>query len=117
MKTFLIADSSQIVLEALEFALEQHGFGVLKAENSQQVKNFYLSNNIDFAIINSDLNHTDGINLAGELLKLKPCKILIMSDSQNYLLKRKAKELGVTGWILKPFIPNHLIKSIVKTFG
>ena len=116
MKTFLIADSSQIVLEALEFALEQYGFGIFKAENSQQVKEIYQSNDIDFAIINSKLNNSDGINLAGELLKLKPCKILIMSDTQNYLIKRKAKELGITGWILKPFIPNHLIKSIVKTF-
>ncbi len=117
MKTFLIADSSQIVLEALEFALEQHGFQVFKAENEQQIKQLYQTQNIDFAIINSNINKIDGISLAGELLKIKPCKILIMSDSQNYMLKQRAKKLGITGWILKPFIPNHLIKSIIKTFG
>ena len=116
MKNFLIADSSQIVLEVLEFSLEQNNFNVFLANSAEKAIEIYKNNNIDFVLLNIQLGETDGLDLAQMLLDFKKSNIIIMSNTQNHDLKQKAKQIGVVGWILKPFIPNHLIKMIIKTF-
>ena len=117
MKNFLIADSSQIVLEVLEFSLEQHNFNVFRANTAEQTLELYKKYPIDFVLLNIQLEDMDGINLARELLNIKQTNILIMSNTQNHDLKQQAKQIGVVGWILKPFIPNHLVKTLIKKFS
>ncbi len=117
MKNFLIADSSQIVLEVLEFTLEQNNFNVLQACTAEKTIELYKKHQVDFVLLNIQLGDEDGIDLAQKLLNIKKTNILIMSNTQNHDLKQRAKQIGVVGWILKPFIPNHLIKMLIKTFS
>ncbi len=116
MSTFIIADKSQLVLEVLEFTVEQQGFKVFTAKDTQTIKKLYSGHRADFVIMSQELEDGDGIELARELLEIYPSNILIMSNTQNSELKRKAKAIGVVGWILKPFIPSHLIRTVIKTF-
>ena len=117
MATFLIADNSQTVTEILSFALEQKGHKAFATNNSDDIFTILEKNKIDFALLNTQIQNTDATYLASKIKKKFPeITILIMSNTNNQQLKIKAKESGVSGWILKPFIPERLIKIIEKTF-
>ena len=117
MVTFLIADNSKIVLEVLEFTLDQADFEVYSATNAAQVEQILATHRVDFILLDQNLGGEDAIELAREVLEAnKHIKILVMSNTQSVEEKRRAKKVGVVGWILKPFIPSHLIRMIIKTF-
>jgi two-component system chemotaxis response regulator CheY len=59
----------------------------------------------------------NGLDMAKELkanptLKLKP--ILALTTESSSDLKAKAKEIGLTGWITKPFSNDKLIMGIKR---
>ena len=59
----------------------------------------------------------DGIELIKELRKLPVFKftpILMLTTESTEEKKRAGKDAGATGWIVKPFNPELLLKVIAK---
>ncbi len=62
----------------------------------------------------------NGLDLARSIksddrYKTKPIIILTTESSEE--LKMKGKEIGVTGWMVKPFNDEKLVKSIKMILG
>jgi len=62
----------------------------------------------------------NGLDLAAELkqndtFKNKP--ILILTTESSAEMKTKGKEIGVTGWLVKPFSDEKLIKAMKMVLG
>jgi len=57
----------------------------------------------------------DGLRFVQELRALSEYKqtpILVLTTERGEDMKIKGKRSGATGWIVKPFIPDQLIKAV-----
>ena len=97
------------------FTLKSADFDVVNAEHGQQALD--LANETQFDIVVTDINMPvmDGITLVTELRKLKgyravPTLVLTTESSMN--MKKAGKQAGATGWLVKPFDPEKLLKTI-----
>jgi len=57
----------------------------------------------------------DGLTLVGELRKLSTYSkrpILVLTTERSDEMKSKGKSAGATGWIVKPFVPDQLLKAV-----
>ena len=116
MYTFLLADDSTTVLDVLVFSLEKFNYQSFIATRREQIFSILEKNNVDVLLLGDKFDGQDGIELAHDILEYRDVIVLMMSYSQDLELKLKAKEAGVMGWIVKPFIPERLISIIVKTY-
>jgi two-component system chemotaxis response regulator CheY len=62
----------------------------------------------------------DGISLITELRALPNYKftpMLMLTTESGMDKKQQGKDAGATGWIVKPFNPDQLLKTIKKVMG
>ncbi len=114
MKTILLVDDSVTMLKSLQTALEISGFRVATAADGvsalQQLKSGLRP---DLIITDINMPHMDGLTFikhARQHLRFTP--ILALTTEGQRAKRDEAKQLGATGWILKPAIGTDLIKTI-----
>lgn len=117
-KTALIVDDSPTMRQMVAFTLTNAGFTVIQAEDGKDAVN-KVSAGMKLDIVVTDLNmpEMDGIALIKELRKLTTFKftpILMLTTESAAEKKVAGKEAGATGWIVKPFNPEVLLKTIAK---
>lgn len=117
-KTALIVDDSRTMRQMVAFTLTNAGFTVVEAEDGKDAIN-KVSGGAKMDIVVTDLNmpEMDGIALIKELRKMSTFKftpILMLTTESAMEKKKEGKEAGATGWIVKPFNPEVLLKTIAK---
>jgi len=75
----------------------------------------FRNGSFDLVITDVNMPNMDGLTLVKELRTLqmydkKP--ILVLTTERGDEMKSKGKEVGATGWIVKPFIPDQLLKAV-----
>jgi len=119
-KTALIVDDSRTMRQMVAFTLTNAGFTVIEAEDGKDAVNkVKAAGEVKLDIVVTDLNmpEMDGITLIKELRKLTTFKftpILMLTTESAMDKKKEGKEAGATGWIVKPFNPEVLLKTIAK---
>jgi two-component system, chemotaxis family, chemotaxis protein CheY len=119
-KTALIVDDSRTMRQMVAFTLTNAGFTVIEAEDGKDAVNkVKAAGQVKLDIVVTDLNmpEMDGITLIKELRKLSTFKftpILMLTTEAAMEKKQEGKEAGATGWIVKPFNPEVLLKTIAK---
>ncbi len=117
MADILLVDDSVSMREMVSFTLKQAGHEITEAEDGVQA--YEIAQNKTFSLVITDINmpNMDGITLTGKLRGLEPytfTPILILTTETSDPRKKEAKEAGATGWIEKPFDPDHLLSTISK---
>ncbi|MGZ8365251.1 MAG: response regulator [Nitrospira sp.] len=117
-KTALIVDDSRTMRQMVAFTLTNAGFTVVEAEDGKDAVS-KVSGGAKMDIVVTDLNmpEMDGIALIKELRKMSTFKftpILMLTTESAMEKKKEGKEAGATGWIVKPFNPDVLLKTIAK---
>ena len=120
-KRVVLVDDSKTILATVEKALEDMvAKGVIKVKSyvdpSELLK--LLQNgqeNYDLLISDINMPQLNGLDLARTLkthtsFKNKPILILTIEDSTD--MKAVGKEIGVSGWLVKPFSNEKLVKAI-----
>jgi two-component system chemotaxis response regulator CheY len=115
MANILAVDDSKSLRQLLAATLVQAGHQVTQA--SDGVEGLALAKASHFDLVVSDINmpNMDGLTLLCHLRALpalKKCPILILTTEMDPELRRRAKEAGATGWIVKPFNPDQLLATI-----
>ncbi len=98
-----------------KYILESYGYHVQTFANSiQALKLFYLNpDEFDIVIINELLPGLTGIELAKELICLKPnIPIIFTIESSDTEILDDLRMLGINNITRKPLIPNELVGSI-----
>lgn len=125
-KKVIIVDDSKTVVATAEMALEE-----LVAQDAIQFTGYLnpvellqdlQSGAADFDLLISDVNmpQMNGLDLASRIKadpKFKNKPILILTTESSAEMKQKGKELGVTGWMVKPFSDEKLFKSVKMVLG
>ena len=125
-KTVILVDDSRTILATAQMALEDlenSGVVVLKTyQNPAELLEQLVSGNEDYDLLISDINmpQMNGLDLATSLkqddrFKNKP--ILVLTTESSPAMKVKGKEIGVTGWMVKPFSDEKLIKAVKMVLG
>lgn len=125
-KTVILVDDSKTILATAQMALEDleaSGSVVLKTyQNPAELLELLLSGSENFDLLISDINmpQMNGLDLATSLkeddrFKNKP--ILVLTTESSPSMKERGKEIGVTGWMVKPFSDEKLVKAVKMVLG
>ncbi len=116
MAKLLIVDDSTMLRDMLNYALNEGGYtDVVEAVDGVDGLKKAQENNFDLIISDVNMPNMDGLTLIKELRKLpmytkKP--ILVLTTERSDEMKARGKEAGATGWIVKPFVPDQLLKAV-----
>ncbi|MDD2368408.1 MAG: response regulator [Sulfuricurvum sp.] len=125
-KRVIIVDDSRAVIATAELALEQMiGSGVIEFKsylNPAELLSALQAGSENFDLLISDVNmpQMNGLDLARAIktddrYKTKP--IIILTTESSEQMKMAGKEIGVTGWMVKPFSDDKLVKSLKMVLG
>lgn len=125
-KKVIIVDDSKAVVAMAELALgEMIGSGVIefKAYLNPLILLEALQNeseNFDLLISDINMPELNGLELIKAIKsnsKYKTKPVIILTTESSNEIKMAGKEIGVTGWMIKPFSDEKLVKSIKMVLG
>lgn len=118
--SILTVDDSPSLRMAIRIALTGAGYDVTEAGDG--VEGLAAAGAKRFDLIITDLNmpNMDGLTMIRELRK-DPAQcgtpIIFLTTESDDSMKQQAKAAGATGWLVKPFVPEQLIKVARKVLG
>lgn len=116
-KTILTVDDSASIRQMVTFTLKQSGFQVVEAEDGLKGLEAAQANSIDLVITDLNMPNMNGLELIAKLRELSSFKftpILMLTTESDDSKKMAGKQAGATGWIVKPFNPEQLLKVIER---
>lgn len=117
-KMALVVDDSPTMRQMVAFTLTNAGFKVVEAEHGKDaVAKVSAGQKMDIVVTDLNMPEMDGISLIKELRKMAAFKftpILMLTTESAPEKKQAGKEAGATGWIVKPFNPDVMLKIIAK---
>ena len=116
-KTILTVDDSASIRQMVTFTLKQAGFQVLEAEDGSKGLQKAQGNRIDLVITDLNMPNMNGLEMIAKLRGLPEFKftpILMLTTESDDSKKMAGKQAGATGWIVKPFNPEQLLKVIER---
>ena len=119
-KSILAVDDSKSILQMVSFTLKGAGFDVSEAENGEDALTKAKSSSFNLVITDLNMPKMDGLTLIKELrasANYKFTPILMLTTESGDAMKAKGKELGATGWLVKPFDPDKLLEVVKKVIG
>ena len=121
-KLVIFVDDSKTVLLTAQMALDNLvKSGVLEIktyENPLEVIED-IRNGLIYDLLITDINmpQMSGLDMAKELKQIESVSkkpILALTTENSPIKKQVAKEIGLTGWITKPFTPDKLLMGIKR---
>jgi len=113
----LIVDDAQSMRFVINATLLNLGHYVQEATDGLEALKSAKKNTFDLVITDINMPNMDGFQLIEALRSLHPYKfipILALTTQSDTTSKQKAKQLGATGWIVKPFTPERLTELVTK---
>lgn len=115
----LLIDDEEMLNEMHKRVLEGLGYQVTCFSNSLEALKDFQQNQESYDIIVTDMTMPNliGLALITEALRLKPdTKSILCTGYSKSVNEIMAKSCGVSGYLLKPFLPRVLAETIRKVF-
>jgi len=110
----LICEDNKMASRTISVVLEREGYQTTTAEDGNLAIGLLDNNNYDLVIVDIHLPYHSGLELVkylrSDLQKKTP--VLIVSAFSDIQIQKQAGELGVNGYIIKPFNPDELVRMI-----
>ena len=113
----LTVDDSRTILAMLHHTLSNAGFEVLQAEDGQKGLDVLSHEAVDVVITDINMPKLDGygvIQHMRERPEYDDLPILVLTTESDQEKKERARKLGATGFIIKPFNPTGLVDVLRK---
>ncbi len=115
MKRALAIDDSVTMRNLVKMALEAEGFTVDTAENGQEALELARRNTYNIVISDINMPVMNGLEFLKEFRSFnRTTPVLMLTTETEATKKEQAKKLGATGWIVKPFKPEDLVKVVKR---
>lgn len=112
-QSLLLIEDDEIFALTLSRALTKRGFSVIVANSSATALQYAKSNNIDFVLLDLNLNGESGIFLIPSLIESNPnCKIVVLTGYASIATTVQAIKMGATQYLAKPVDVNAVIKAL-----
>jgi two-component system chemotaxis response regulator CheY len=122
MTTLLIlaVDDSPSMREMLATVLRESGFKVVEAEDGVKALEVAKSHSIDVVLTDQNMPNMDGLSLVKNLRGLpayRDTPIMMLTTESSAEMKQKGRDAGATGWMVKPFDPDKLVRMLKSVVG
>lgn len=120
MATILAVDDSASMRQMVSFTLKGAGYNVVEAVDGVDALSKAKAQTFDCIVTDVNMPNKDGIELIKDLRAMSNYKftpMLMLTTEAGMDKKQQGKEAGATGWIVKPFNPDQLLKTIQKVLG
>ncbi|MFQ3579214.1 MAG: response regulator [Bacteroidales bacterium] len=118
MKTILVVDDFPNTRKVIEFTLKKlNSVELIFAEDGRDALRYFDGRPISMLITDYNMPNMDGAELTKEVRKLRDYEcipILMLTTETSEDKKQKAKELGVTAWMKKPFVAESFFSFVEK---
>lgn len=118
--SILTVDDSPSIRMAIRIALNGAGYSVTEAGDGVAGLNSANAGKFDLIITDLNMPNMDGLSMIRELRK-NPAQcgtpIIFLTTESDDAMKQQAKAAGATGWLVKPFVPEQLIRVTRKVLG
>jgi two-component system chemotaxis response regulator CheY len=122
MATLLIlaVDDSPSMREMLATVLRESGFKVVEAEDGVKALELAKTQPVDVVLTDQNMPNMDGLSLVKNLRTLptyRDTPIMMLTTESSAEMKQKGREAGATGWMVKPFDPDKLVRMLKSIMG
>lgn len=117
MARILVVDDSTTMRQMVSFTLQDAGHEVTEAADGLAALEQAKGRKFDLVITDVNMPGMNGIDLVKSLRAIADFKftpILVLTTEAGQDVKAKGREVGATGWIVKPFSPEVLIQTLRK---
>ncbi len=115
MKKILIADDRPEVVELVKVTLEGEGYLTIDASDGREALEKIRKEKPDLILLDIVMPKMDGFEVLSELKndsQTEDTPVIMLTAQGQKLDQEKGKELGATGYIIKPFSPSALLERI-----
>ncbi len=116
MKTILVVDDEEKIIQLVRDYLEQTGFGVLTAANGLQALEICQVKKPDMMILDLGLPEVDGLDVIRELRRRSNMPVIMLTARADESDKLVGLELGADDYLTKPFSPKELVARVRAVF-
>lgn len=117
MYKMIIADDEHVVLKGISRTIPWQEYGICvaaAAEDGKSLVELALKHQPDIILTDIRMPEFDGLSALAKLKELLPdCEFLIMTAYEEFEYAKKAIELGVSGYIVKPVLKSELVENVV----
>lgn len=116
----LAVDDSRTIRDMLKLTLTGAGFSAVFAEDGQEGLEVLETADPDAIITDINMPRLDGfgfIDAVRSIPRLRGVPILVLTTESSDELKIRARKAGATGWIVKPFDPEKLVRALRLVAG
>ena len=110
----LICEDNKLALKTVSVVLQREGYETETAEDGIRAISMIRDNIYDLIIVDIHLPFHSGLELVkylrSEMNRNTP--VVILSSFSDLQMQKQASELGINGYIVKPFNPSDLISMI-----
>lgn len=120
MSNILTVDDSMSVRMAIRIALSGAGHQVVEAADGKEGLDKAVSSKFDMIITDLNMPKMNGLEMIREIRKLPQqagTPIIFLTTESDEGMKQQAKAAGATGWLVKPFVAENLLKVTRKVLG
>jgi len=120
MAKILTVDDSKVIRDLVAAVLSENGHEVVTANDG--VEGLEASRNQQFDLVLSDINmpNMTGISMVSKVRRIpgyEHTPIIMLTTESSEFKKNKAKNMGASGWLQKPFDAERLMKAVNKLIG
>lgn len=116
----LAVDDSASLRMAIRIALTGAGYDVTEAEDGLDGIQKAKDGHFDMIVTDLNMPNMDGLSMIKELRAMPAycgTPIIFLTTESDDAMKQQAKAAGATGWLVKPFVPDQLIRVARKVLG
>ncbi len=113
--TVLAVDDSRTIRDMLKYTLTQAGMDPHTAEDGERGLEVLGTLEPDVIITDINMPKLDGFGFIDAVRaheRYRSVPILVLTTESSDELKSRARSAGATGWIVKPFDPEKLVKAL-----
>lgn len=117
MTKVLCVDDSTTMRKMVMRTLTTSGYECCEAADGKEALDVVTREKPDLIITDFNMPHMDGLELTIAVRALAEHRftpILLLTTETSEALRRTARECGATGWMVKPFHPEKLLKTLEK---
>ncbi len=108
----LIVDDDIDILRSLEKMLVDHGHGVDSSDNAETAVAMAEKEHYDFVLVDYKMPNKDGSWFVKNAELPPTTKILLVTAYADKKIIRKMFKLGVSGYVIKPFDAEELLRHL-----
>ena len=104
----LIVEDEAVTRSTLRGICEAEGYGVLEAENGDEMYHLLAANRVNLVVMDINLPGKNGLLLGRELREKTALPLIFLTGRDNEVDKILGLEIGADDYLTKPFNPREL---------